>query len=123
MLDVAAAAPIGGGTARVAVGAAGGTDGAGTASGPPSAALRASPYSTTEAKTGNPADAARARVDASGATIARRRLRDDASRARRRKLIRLVAIRDPAGRTRAMSTSSAVRIRDAAEVISSSMSR
>ena len=56
-------------------------------------------YSIVDAKTGRPAVAASARAEASGATIDRRRLRCCASRARSRKLIRLVAIRDPAGRT------------------------
>jgi hypothetical protein len=46
-----------------------------------------------------------------------------ASRDRRRKFIREVAIRDPYGTTRATLVPAAVRIRDAAEVISSSTSR
>ena len=72
---------------------------------------------------GNPAAAASARVEASGATIASRRLRCCASRARSRKLIRLVAIRDPAGNTSTTARSRVPRIRAAADVISSSMSR
>ena len=88
-----------------------------------SASSRSASYSGTVANTGIPAVAASARVDASGATMARRRLRPAASWASRRKLIRLVAIREPAGRTSATSRSVAVRIRAAAVVISSSTSR
>jgi hypothetical protein len=55
----------------------------------------ASSHSATLAKTGRPAEAARARVAGSVATIDRRRLLTSASRDRRRKFIRDVAIREP----------------------------
>ena len=86
---------------------------------PPAAAS----YSATDANTGNPADAARARVAASDATIDSRRLLTTASRDSSRKFIREVAIRDPYGITRATFVASELRIRAAAEVISSSTSR
>jgi hypothetical protein len=83
----------------------------------------AASYSPTVAKTGSPADAARARDAGSPATTDRRRLLTRASRERRRKLIREVAIRDPFGTTSATFVPGADRIRDAADVISSSTSR
>jgi len=87
--------------------------------GPASAAS----YSATVANTGNPADAASARDAASPATIDSRRLLTTASRERRRKFIRDVAIREPYGTTRATFVPVVERIRDAADVISSSTSR
>ena len=83
----------------------------------------ASSNSATVANAGSPADAARDLAEPSGATIERARFRACASRASSRKLIREVATREPAGRTSATRASSAARIRAAAEVISSSMSR
>jgi hypothetical protein len=83
----------------------------------------ASSHSATLAKTGRPADAARARVAGSVATIDRRRLLTSASRDRRRKFIRDVAIREPYGTTSATFVASDPRMRAAAEVISSSTSR
>jgi len=53
----------------------------------------------------------------------RRRLLTSASRERSRKLIREVAIREPFGTTSAIFVPGADRIRDAADVISSSTSR
>ena len=82
-----------------------------------------SSYSPTELKTGSPAEAARARVAASLAMIERRFSWVSASRASNRKLIRDVATRDPCGSTTAARRPSTVRMRAAAEVISSSMSR
>jgi hypothetical protein len=83
----------------------------------------ASSHSATLAKTGRPAEAARARVAGSVATIDRRRLLTSASRDKRRKFIREVAIREPYGTTSATFVASDPRIRAAAEVISSSTSR
>ena len=60
-----------------------------------------SSYSPTEPKTGRPAEAARARVAASGAMIESRFSWVSASRASNRKLIRDVATRDPCGSTTA----------------------
>ena len=80
-------------------------------------------YSPTEANTGRPADAASARAAASLATIERRFSWVRASRASSRKLIREVATREPCGRTTATRRPSTERIRAAADVISSSMSR
>jgi len=80
-------------------------------------------YSETEAKTGNPADAASARVAGSPDTIESRFSCSRASRVSNRKLIREVATREPYGRTTASCVASAPRMRAAAEVISSSTSR
>ena len=80
-------------------------------------------YSPTVAKIGRPADAASARVAPSPATIESRLPLVSASRARRRKLMREVATREPYGSTTATRLPSADRMRAAAEVISSSMSR
>ncbi len=80
-------------------------------------------YSATLAKTGSPADAARARVAGSTAITDSRFSWVIASRASRRKLIRDVATRDPCGSTTATRRPAADRTRAAAEVISSSMSR
>ena len=55
----------------------------------------AASHSATLANTGRPADAASARVAGSVATIDSRRLLTTASRDRRRKFIRDVAIREP----------------------------
>src|SRR3954454_22375629 len=71
------------------------------AAGPSSIDRSAVSYSATVAKAGNPADAARARVAASPATIETRLSCVVASRDRRRKLIREVATRDPYGSTSA----------------------
>ena len=60
-------------------------------------AANAASYSATDENTGSPADAARARVAGSDATIERRRLLTIASRDSSRKFIREVAIRDPYG--------------------------
>ena len=87
--------------------------------GPASAAS----YSGTVAKTGSPAEAARARDAASPAITDSRRLLTSASRERSRKLILDVAMRDPYGTTSATFVPGADRIRDAADVISSSTSR
>jgi shikimate kinase len=89
----------------------------------PELAAADSSHSATLAKTGRPADAASARVAGSVATIDRRRLLTTASRDRRRKFIRDVAIREPYGTTRATFVASDPRMRAAAEVISSSTSR
>ena len=83
----------------------------------------AASYSPSDENTGSPADAASARAEVSGATMSRRRPLAWASRASSRKLIRDVATRDPNGSTRPIRVPSAVRIRVAAEVISSSGSR
>src|SRR5205814_4600615 len=83
----------------------------------------AASYSGTVPKTGRPADAASDRAAASPATIESRRLLTMASRDRSRKFIRDVAIRDPYGTTSASFVPGAFRIRDAADVISSSTSR
>ena len=80
-------------------------------------------YSWTVAKTGRPADAARARVAESPAMTDRRFSWVSASRARSRKLIRDVATREPYGSTTATRPDSTARTRAAAEVISSSTSR
>ena len=80
-------------------------------------------YSPTVAKIGRPADAASARVAPSPATIESRLPLVSASRARRRKLMREVATREPYGSTTATRLPSDDRMRAAAEVISSSMSR
>ena len=88
-----------------------------------SSSSSASSYSPTDANTGRPAEAASARADASGATMSSRRPWLIASRASSRKLIRDVATRDPNGITRPTRESAAARIREAAEVISSSASR
>ena len=80
-------------------------------------------YSPTVAKIGRPADAASARVAPSPATMESRLPLVSASRARRRKLIRDVATREPYGSTTATRLPSVDRMRAAAEVISSSMSR
>ena len=80
-------------------------------------------YSATEANTGNPADAASARVAASAATIESRFSWVSASRDSSRKLMRDVATREPYGSTTATRRPSADRMRAAADVISSSISR
>ena len=110
----AAAAPAAGGRARVAGSAR---------RRPSSGASSAASYSPTDANTGMPAEAARARAEASGATMSSRLPLTIASRASSRKLIREVATRDPNGTTTATRVSAAARIRAAAEVISSSASR
>ena len=79
-------------------------------------------YSATVAKTGSPAEAASARVAASPAMIDRRFSWVIASRASSRKLMRDVATREPYGRTTATRRPSTVRMRAAADVISSSVS-
>jgi len=84
---------------------------------------RAASYSATVANTGRPADAASALDAASPAITDSRRLLTTASRDRRRKLIREVAIREPFGTTSPTFVPGDVRIRDAADVISSSTSR
>ncbi|HEX5015455.1 MAG TPA: hypothetical protein VFV72_15015 [Candidatus Limnocylindrales bacterium] len=89
----------------------------------PSPGAIAVSYSATDENTGRPADAARARVAGSDATIDRRRLLTTASRESSRKFIREVAIREPYGMTSATFVASEPRIRAAAEVISSSTSR
>ena len=86
-------------------------------------AANAASYSATDENTGSPADAARARVAGSDATIERRRLLTIASRDSSRKFIREVLIRDPYGITSATFVASEPRILAAAEVISSSTSR
>ena len=86
-------------------------------------AANAASYSATDENTGSPADAARARVAGSDATIERRRLLTIASRDNSRKFIREVLIRDPYGITSATFVASEPRILAAAEVISSSTSR
>ena len=83
----------------------------------------AASYSGTVPKTGSPADAASERAAASPETIDSRRLLTTASRESSRKFIRDVAIRDPYGTTSATFVPGAFRIRDAADVISSSTSR
>ena len=88
-----------------------------------SGALSAASYSPTDANTGMPAEAARARAEASGATMSSRLPLTIASRASSRKLMRDVATRDPNGTTTATRVSAAARMRAAAEVISSSASR
>jgi hypothetical protein len=89
---VAAASTIGVAGATVAAAeVAVAPSGAGPSGVPPAA----SSHSATLAKTGSPAEAARARVAGSVATIDRRRLLTSASRDRRRKFIRDVAIREP----------------------------
>ncbi len=80
-------------------------------------------YSATELKTGSPAEAASARVAGSPDTIDSRFSWVSASRDRSRKLIRDVATREPYGSTTARRDASEVRMRVAAEVISSSTSR
>jgi hypothetical protein len=109
--------------APVAVAAAVAAAAGATPSAPSGVSADALSYSPTEPKAGRPADAASARVAASPATIARRRPRVCASRARSRKLIRDVASREPYGTTSARRFSSVERIRAAADVISSSTSR
>ena len=89
----------------------------------PAGAARLSSYSNTVANVGRPADAARDRVGASGATTAMLRPRSWASRASSRKLMRDVPRREPAGSTNAIRRSGASRSRAAADVISSSTSR
>jgi len=84
---------------------------------------RAASNSATDAKTASPADAASARVAGSAAMIDSRFSWPRASRESNRKLIREVATRDPKGSTRATWSASSDRIRDAAEVSSSSTSR
>jgi len=84
---------------------------------------RAASYSAIVAKTGSPAEAASAREAGSPAITDSRRLLTSASRERSRKLIREVAIREPYGMTSATFVPAADRIRDAADVISSSTSR
>ena len=95
----------------------------GPARGIPSAPSSDDSYSATVEKTGNPADAASARVAGSAATTERILPFVIASRASSRKLIRDVATREPYGNTTATRVASAARMRAAAEVISSSTSR
>ena len=114
-----AAAAAGAAAADVAASACGGVA-VTTLSRPSSSAAS---YSPTDANTGRPAEAASARAEASGATMSSRRPFACASRASSRKLIRDVATRDPKGSTRPTRVPSAVRMRVAAEVISSSGSR
>ncbi len=111
------------GAAAAAPAAIAAAPGAAAAAGPPTWSDWLASYSPTVAKTGSPAEAARARAAGSGAMIERARLRSSASRASNRKLIREVAIRDPAGTTSPTRGSSDVRILAAADVISSSTSR
>ena len=80
-------------------------------------------YSATDANAGNPADVASARVAESADTIESRLSCSVASRDKSRKLIRDVATRDPYGRTTASRSWSDPRMRAAADVISSSISR
>jgi hypothetical protein len=113
------------------VAATAGADGSiGAIGGPPSSSstagggpASADSYSPTVAKTGNPAEAARARVAGSPAMIDSLRLLTIASRDSSRKFIRDVEIREPYGTTRPTFGDSEDRIRDAADVISSSTSR
>ena len=120
-----------GGSGRLSpVGSTGATVGmtAGITASPASSAAaggpaRADSYSGTVANTGSPADAASARVAGSPATIDSLRLLMTASRDSSRKFIRDVEIREPYGTTRATLVESEERIREAADVISSSTSR
>ena len=89
-----------------------------------SSASSAASYSPTDANTGSPADAASARADASGATMSSRRPRHERLAGEQPEVD--PRRRDPRPERQhepRPAASSAARIRDAAEVISSSASR